>query len=838
MQFQGRSCCAYLSAGLLLTSAAQADLKALFTFDDPNVSDQSTNETPITLNGPTWFANGYEQGALQFDGIDDYARVQLDINPWLHAMPRVTFGAWIRLDESTNWTYEVISTDDAVCDRALVADRRADGVMRWAPYPGYCPIDAGSPVSIGQWTFVAVAYDRYGESMRLYVDDNPVIELDAYNGGNLPFFDIGRNPSFGGYFKGAIDNVFVFQGLLSDSSIQSIYLGGAAAIQAATTYDDEAERIAHDGYMRDPVPDDILLHTALTADREGQARPLWRFTISSPDPNSWMLPDFDESSWATGVGGFTHPDHIWERDLVGTAWTTTDLWMRTTFEASATDLEVGNGSPVGLWGRCLYEMDVYINGTLAATGLGNSDASGIRETAGYRYWPLRLDAQAGIQPGTNTIAIHANVPNAIGYVDIGIVRNPFNHLEASGWSINPELEAFRDAAVEISAAAQMPATTIAVVRDGRLVLNYGIGYKDKEQTQVIEPDAYFRLASLSKPPAAAALRKLIRDGVTDPVSGTLLTLNAAVWPFFEARGVTPFPAGSVDAAAGQITLNHLIYHRSGVPGIGWFGDIAKQAGKRRENLDLWDAIRQLYGLPLLNPPGTACRYSNEGYFLMRALIDAITGDMIAYLNNEVCSHNGSGRPPFRIAYEYLQQRDVSEPWYRTSEGPYERGFFLEDALSLTATAPGYALFASQYAMPHGGLDLSLCCQDTSTCHECCQKGGLMTGTSTYVRQIEFGGHQTVFVVLTNQDNDMILGRDSDWFPGYYYRFVRLITSLNNDAWFCTSDLDQSGLVEFNDAILLFGLIGSTDLAGDVNGDSTVNIVDYALVQANFGSDCR
>jgi N-acyl-D-amino-acid deacylase len=51
----------------------------------------------------------------------------------------------------------------------------------------------------------------------------------------------------------------------------------------------------------------------------------------------------------------------------------------------------------------------------------------------------------------------------------------------------------------------LPGAALAVAREGRLVLARGYGLADTEQKLPVRPDALFRIASVSKPPAHAPL---------------------------------------------------------------------------------------------------------------------------------------------------------------------------------------------------------------------------------------------------------------------------------------------------------------------------------------------
>ncbi|GIW33326.1 serine hydrolase [Meiothermus sp.] len=55
---------------------------------------------------------------------------------------------------------------------------------------------------------------------------------------------------------------------------------------------------------------------------------------------------------------------------------------------------------------------------------------------------------------------------------------------------------------------QIPGAALAVAKDGRLVLSRGYGLADVRTKEPVQPDALFRLASLSKPITAVAVLHL------------------------------------------------------------------------------------------------------------------------------------------------------------------------------------------------------------------------------------------------------------------------------------------------------------------------------------------
>src|SRR5690348_57605 len=58
----------------------------------------------------------------------------------------------------------------------------------------------------------------------------------------------------------------------------------------------------------------------------------------------------------------------------------------------------------------------------------------------------------------------------------------------------------------------IPGGAIAVMRDGKLIYARGFGYADVENKKLVQPDALFRIASVSKTLTASAIMKLVEDG--------------------------------------------------------------------------------------------------------------------------------------------------------------------------------------------------------------------------------------------------------------------------------------------------------------------------------------
>jgi len=185
---------------LLFLVSTQAELVAYYSFDG-NANDFS-GQYNGTVYGAT-LTTGYKGQAYYFDG-NDYIQNALNINP--NVLPKLTMGAWVRADNGSP-VRQVISHDDGNYDRSLGIDNRGGGTG-WSAFNG-AGVLGYSPVSVGEWVFVAVSYDQSTSSVMLYVNGTTFTSTSALGTGRT-YTNIGRNPISTGseYFIGAIDEVF------------------------------------------------------------------------------------------------------------------------------------------------------------------------------------------------------------------------------------------------------------------------------------------------------------------------------------------------------------------------------------------------------------------------------------------------------------------------------------------------------------------------------------------------------------------------------------------------------------------------------------------------------
>jgi CubicO group peptidase (beta-lactamase class C family) len=146
---------------------------------------------------------------------------------------------------------------------------------------------------------------------------------------------------------------------------------------------------------------------------------------------------------------------------------------------------------------------------------------------------------------------------------------------------------------------------VAVAHAGEIVLLQGYGTIRPGGEQPVTAESVMPLASLTKPLTASAILALAADGK--------LSLRDPVGLHLEA----------LDADWSDIPIERLLTHTAGLPAEihhqGWPGD------PRFEPIDRDTLIRRVNHFSPEPPPGSAFNYSNVGYNLLAAVIEAVSG---------------------------------------------------------------------------------------------------------------------------------------------------------------------------------------------------------------------
>ncbi|RME93754.1 MAG: glycoside hydrolase family 2 [Verrucomicrobia bacterium] len=134
---------------------------------------------------------------------------------------------------------------------------------------------------------------------------------------------------------------------------------------------------------------------------------VWRFTTKRPGAG-WEQPDFDDSGWAQGEGGFGTKGT--PGAVVRTVWNTPEIWLRREFTLPAAAIE----GDLQLLVHHDEDAEVYLNGQRVLRLRGY--------VTEYELAPPRRDLKELLRPGRNVLAVHCRQTGGGQYIDVGIVR--------------------------------------------------------------------------------------------------------------------------------------------------------------------------------------------------------------------------------------------------------------------------------------------------------------------------------------------------------------------------------------------------------------------------------
>jgi CubicO group peptidase (beta-lactamase class C family) len=193
---------------------------------------------------------------------------------------------------------------------------------------------------------------------------------------------------------------------------------------------------------------------------------------------------------------------------------------------------------------------------------------------------------------------------------------------------------------------QFPGASVAVIKDGAVVLAKGYGTSDVEKSTAATGQTVYQLASVTKPFTAMATLMLVEDGK--------LSLDGKV------TGILP----GLPAAWAPVTVRHLLTHTSGLKS---YTDVFREKKIADSQVFTRDEILALVkDAPLAFTPGERYAYCNTGYYLLGMIIEKVSGrPYAAFLGDRIFTPLGMTSTSID---DYADARPVRARGYATANG--------------------------------------------------------------------------------------------------------------------------------------------------------------------------
>ena len=331
--------------------------------------------------------------ALGHDAVaEKYAAMAKDMVPkWMEAAKGGAEGAYrLAYDRPGTWSMKYNIVWDKVLGLGLfpesVFDAEANAYCRLAHAYGL-PLDNRKPYTKTDWELWCASFTNRRECFDAIVDR--VYRFANETPSRVAFSDwYWTDSSKYVHFIGRSVIGGVFMPVLRDKAIWQKYASRDKAktgLYAPLKEQMRCKVIAPEGYKSADIK--------------------WKYTFTRPQ-KGWEKPEFDDSAWQTGAGGFGTEGT--PGASVGTKWNTKDIWLRRHVTLDAVPREAM------LSIHHDEDTTVWFNGVLAGTFSGYS--------CDYEAQGVSADATKALKKGDNVIASVTHQNTGGQYIDYGIAE--------------------------------------------------------------------------------------------------------------------------------------------------------------------------------------------------------------------------------------------------------------------------------------------------------------------------------------------------------------------------------------------------------------------------------
>ena len=215
------------------TASLTSGLVAYWNFDEGSgttVHDSSGNGNEGMNNGATWVSDGVQGGALNFDGSNDY----VDFSSPVLSQPPYSVCAWVKPDSLSDGKnhYIIANGGEIGTHNGFFIDIEwqevyngdySFGVGVESIFKGHSTYHPAST----DWAFLCGTWDGIADLTHIKLYMNGVLVGSSVTNppvaGSVLNLIIGSSSNNKGYFDGLIDEVRIYNGVLTEKEVQDLY---------------------------------------------------------------------------------------------------------------------------------------------------------------------------------------------------------------------------------------------------------------------------------------------------------------------------------------------------------------------------------------------------------------------------------------------------------------------------------------------------------------------------------------------------------------------------------------------------------------------------------------
>lgn len=199
--------------------------------------------------------------------------------------------------------------------------------------------------------------------------------------------------------------------------------------------------------------------------------------------------------------------------------------------------------------------------------------------------------------------------------------------------------------VESQFKRQEPGGVVLISQNSTIIYRKAFGLANAELEVPMSEHIVFNIGSITKQFTAVAILQLMEQGK--------LSLQDQITKY-----LPDYSAGA------EITIENLLTHTGGIPGPA--PELMARLQARRDLVSLQEIIATFKDRPLDFAPGTKWNYSNDGYMLLGAIIEKVSGSSYPqYLEKNLFKPAGMTQTYFGDDYVLIKKRAASYVYSRS-----------------------------------------------------------------------------------------------------------------------------------------------------------------------------
>ncbi len=208
-----------------IISSLDNGLVSRYKFDE--VSGNTANDSAGSnhgnlISGPIWTTGKIGSGSLNFDGVDDYVKIQSPLNNYEEG----SISAWVN---ASNWSDSLSRSVIQIrvdVQNFITLEKNVNNVLQARYYSGgsYKQVQLSTTDFVG-WKMLTITWSKSSDQFKLYIDGSQVeaTQTGIMSWVGTPTYNFIGTTAAGSKWSGQIDDLRIYNRALSQQEVNDLY---------------------------------------------------------------------------------------------------------------------------------------------------------------------------------------------------------------------------------------------------------------------------------------------------------------------------------------------------------------------------------------------------------------------------------------------------------------------------------------------------------------------------------------------------------------------------------------------------------------------------------------